>query len=92
MKNMKLIMENFRKTMKEAWPGTEEPKASWSGKPNHDWSADIGYTAAGLSINYHTGKDEKWEANASYDLGGGATFKAAVNEAEYMAAGMQFSF
>ena len=57
-----------------------------------DWSADIGYTAAGLSINYHTGKDEKWEANASYDLGGGATFKAAVNEAEYMAAGMQFSF
>ena len=38
------------------------------------WSADIGYTAAGLSVNYHTGKDE-WEANASYDLGGGATLK-----------------
>jgi len=41
MKNMKLIMENFRKTMKEAWPGTEEPKAPWTGKPNHDWSAEI---------------------------------------------------
>jgi len=42
MKNMKLIMENFRKTMKEAWPGTEEPKASWSGKPQKNWSKEIG--------------------------------------------------
>lgn len=41
MKNMKLIMENFRKTMKEAWPGTEEPKAPWVGKPNYDWSGQI---------------------------------------------------
>lgn len=38
---MKLIMENFRKTMSEAWPGTEEPKAPWTGKPNHDWSDEI---------------------------------------------------
>ena len=67
-------------------------KVTFTADDADDWSADIGYTAAGLSINYHTGKDEKWEANASYDLGGGATFKAAVNEAEYMAAGMQFSF
>jgi hypothetical protein len=41
MNKMKIIMENFRKTMKEAWPGTEEPKAPWTGKPNHDWSAEI---------------------------------------------------
>jgi hypothetical protein len=67
-------------------------KVTFTADDADDWSADLGYTAAGLSINYHTGKDEKWEANASYDLGGGATFKAAVNEAEYLAAGMQFSF
>ena len=71
---------------------TGDLKVTFTADDADDWSADIGYTAAGLSINYHTGKDEKWEANASYDLGGGASFKAAVNEAEYMAAGMQFSF
>ena len=71
---------------------TGDLKVTFTADDADDWSADIGYTAAGLSINYHTGKDEKWEANASYDLGGGATFKAAVNEAEYLAAGMQFSF
>ena len=38
---MKLIMENFRKNMKEGWPGSEEVSAPWTGKPNHDWSAEI---------------------------------------------------
>ena len=71
---------------------TGDLKVTFTADDADDWSADIGYSAAGLSVNYHTGKDEKWEANASYDLGGGATFKAAVNEAEYLAAGMQFSF
>jgi len=41
MKNMKLIMENFRKTMKEGWPGTEEPKAPWTGKPQKNWDKEI---------------------------------------------------
>jgi hypothetical protein len=38
---MKLIMENFRKTMKEGWPGAKQVDAPWTGKPNHDWSAEI---------------------------------------------------
>ena len=29
MKNMKLIMENFRKTMKEGWPGEPQARAPW---------------------------------------------------------------
>ena len=33
MKSMKLIMENFRKTMNEAWPGTPEPQAPWGKDP-----------------------------------------------------------
>jgi len=41
MKNMKLIMENFRKTMNEAWPGSPETKAPWTGKPQKDWSSEI---------------------------------------------------
>ena len=30
---MKLIMENFRKTMSEAWPGTPEQQAPWGKDP-----------------------------------------------------------
>ena len=30
---MKLIMENFRKTMNEAWPGTPEQQSSWGKDP-----------------------------------------------------------
>jgi len=33
MKSMKLIMENFRKTMNEAWPGTPEQQAPWGKDP-----------------------------------------------------------
>jgi len=33
MKSMKLIMENFRKTMNEAWPGTPEQQSSWGNDP-----------------------------------------------------------
>jgi len=33
MKSMKLIMENFRKTMNEAWPGAPEQQSSWGNDP-----------------------------------------------------------
>ena len=34
-------MENFRKSMKEGWPGAEEPKAPWTGKPQKNWDKEI---------------------------------------------------
>ena len=34
-------MENFKKNMQEAWPGTKQVDAPWTGKPNHDWSSEI---------------------------------------------------
>ena len=42
MNKMKLIMENFRKKMKEGWPGEEKPSVPWTGKPQKDWSSEIG--------------------------------------------------
>ncbi len=41
MKNMKLIMENFKKKMKEGWPGAEEPTVPWDGKPQKNWDKEI---------------------------------------------------
>lgn len=38
---MKLIIENFRKKMKEGWPGEEKPSVPWAGKPQKDWSSEI---------------------------------------------------
>ncbi len=41
MKEMKLIFENFRKNLKEGWPGTPEPSVPWSGKPQKNWDKEI---------------------------------------------------
>ena len=41
MKEMKLIIENFRKNMKEGWPGATQPGVPWSGKLQKDWSGQI---------------------------------------------------
>jgi hypothetical protein len=57
-----------------------------------DWSVSVSYTAGALTVNFATDEEDAWEANASYALGGGVTVKAAVNEAEYMAAGINFAF
>jgi outer membrane protein OmpU len=56
------------------------------------WSLGFGYTEGVLSFNVGTDQGDAWKANMSYDLGGGASFKAAANAAEYVAAGVQFSF
>jgi outer membrane protein OmpU len=56
------------------------------------WSVSVGYSAGPMSVNFSTDEDSAWEANASYDLGGGVSMNAALNEAEYMAAGINFSF
>ena len=56
------------------------------------WSASVAYTAGAMSVNVGTDNDEEWEANVSYDLGGGVSLNAATNHAEYVAAGINFTF
>jgi len=56
------------------------------------WSVAVGYTAGAMSINFGTDQDSAWDMNASYDLGGGVTARASINEAEFMAAGINFAF
>jgi outer membrane protein OmpU len=56
------------------------------------WSVGLGYTAGAMTVNFGTDQDSAWDANASYDLGGGVSARASVNEAEFMAAGINFSF
>jgi outer membrane protein OmpU len=56
------------------------------------WSASVAYTAGAMSVSFGTDNDEEWKANVSYDLGGGVSLKAATNHAEYVAAGINFTF
>jgi outer membrane protein OmpU len=56
------------------------------------WSISVGYTAGAMSANFGTNQDSEWDMNASYDLGGGVTARASINEAEFMAAGINFAF
>ena len=56
------------------------------------WSISVGYTAGAMSVNFGTDQDSEWDMNASYDLGGGVTARASINEAEFMAAGINFAF
>jgi len=45
-----------------------------------------------MSVNVGTDNNEEWDANVSYDLGGGVSLNAATNHAEYVAAGINFKF
>jgi len=56
------------------------------------WSASVAYTAGAMSVNVGTDNNEEWDANVSYDLGGGISLNAATNHAEYVAAGINFTF
>jgi outer membrane protein OmpU len=63
-----------------------------SADDNDDWEASVAYTAGAASVYFGTDEESAWEANVSYDLGGGVSMNAAINEAEYMAAGINFTF
>lgn len=63
-----------------------------SADDNDDWEASVAYTAGAMSVYFGTDESDAWEANVSYDLGGGVSLNAATNEAEYVAAGINFSF
>jgi len=56
------------------------------------WSASVAYTAGAMSVNVGTDNNDEWDANVSYDLGGGVSLNAATNHAEYVAAGINFTF
>ena len=55
-------------------------------------SISVGYSANGMSVDYSTDQDSLWEANASYDLGGGASLVAGMNYSEDAFAGINLSF
>jgi outer membrane protein OmpU len=63
-----------------------------SADDNDDWEASVAYTAGAASVYFGTDEESAWEANVSYDLGGGVSMNAAINKAEYMAAGINFTF
>ena len=63
-----------------------------SADDNDDWEASVAYTAGAMSVYFGTDEAEAWEANVSYDLGGGVSLNAATNKAEYVAAGINFTF
>jgi outer membrane protein OmpU len=56
------------------------------------WSVDVSYQAGAMSAAFGTDNNEEWDANVSYDLGGGVSLNAATNHAEYVAAGINFTF
>jgi len=41
MKEMKMIFENFRKNVKEGWPGAPKPTVPWENKPQKNWNTEI---------------------------------------------------
>jgi len=60
------------------------------------WDLDLGYTVSGVALAYGTDESKKWTLTASYDLGGGASFKAGVKNQngadDSMYAGVSFAF
>jgi len=65
---------------------------SVSADDNDDWDLSLGYTEGSVTLNVSTDEAGAWETNVAVDLGGGAAFRVSGNEAEYVAAGLTFSF
>lgn len=43
--------------MQEGWPGTPEPSAPWSGKPQKDWSGEISARSGAIKANEKAKKE-----------------------------------
>jgi len=64
------------------------------------WDLDLGYTINGIALAYGTDEKNTHDLNATYALGGGATFKAGmknwgtdkVNQKDSAYAGVSFAF
>ena len=63
-----------------------------SGDTTDYTSVAFGYSANNLSVDVSTDSDSVWEATTSYDLGGGATLVAGMNDTEEAYAGIDLSF
>ena len=57
-----------------------------------EWDVTIAYAAGAASVGFATDESDAWEATVGYDLGGGASFNAGVNEGETSYASVGFSF
>ena len=57
-----------------------------------NWDVSVGYAAGAASVGFSTDESDAWEATVGYDLGGGASFNAGVNEGETSYATVGFSF
>jgi len=56
------------------------------------WDLDLGYSAGGFALTYGVDEADAWDATASRDLGGNATFSAGLNSEDAMYAGVSFTF
>ena len=59
---------------------------------NSEWDLDLTYSAGGWALAYGTSESDAWEATATADLGGGASFSAGVNSNDATYAGVSFAF
>jgi outer membrane protein OmpU len=66
--------------------------AEVSSSSDSTWSASLGYAVDAVSFDYSTDDASAWEANVSYDLGGGAEVVAGTNYSEDAFAGINLSF
>lgn len=57
-----------------------------------DWDISLGYAANGITANFATDEESEWDANATYDLGGGVSAYLGTNKSEFTVVGMRFTF
>jgi outer membrane protein OmpU len=64
-----------------------------SADDNDDWDASVSWSAGAIAVSYTTDEESAYEANATYDLGGGAKVFAATTDAnDFTAFGVEFTF
>ena len=76
--------------------------ASDNAQPASGWDLDVSYTLGGVALAYGTDEHTSHDLTASYDLGGGATFKAGmknhgnkstvITKKDSLYAGVSFAF
>ena len=63
-----------------------------SADDNNDNDISVGYAAGPLSVAFATDEADAWSFASEYDLGGGASAFASIDESEFTALGLSFAF
>jgi outer membrane protein OmpU len=82
---------NAAETIKIAY-SADGVSASFKYGTDEAWKITAGMTSGAVGVNVETTSADKWQATASYDLGGGAKLNGGVNYEEDLYAGLSFSF